>query len=124
MLNFMSQNWEQCTLSKQDREYDKAICKYLQAEYNDTQNLPLKHDKGEYIGVGFKTLSDSANKKRNEHTTERNYCYNLFMEYGADVIGEILNMYNYVHKDFDYIDFATWAAEIKCIDFVKKLSAI
>lgn len=126
MLNYMAENWDVCSLSEENPGYRTAISEYLQDEYNEGKNLPLKHDTVMYTRDEFKDLSDVSDEKeeRYNHGAERNYCYKLFQRYGNDVIGGILRMYRYYFAD-DVIDFKAWASAIsQYASFVKELSLI
>ena len=81
-------------------------------------------DSSPLSGKDFKALSDAADEDRARHGAETHYCYDLYVKYGDDVIGEVLNMYRYYHPKYDDIDFVSWAKETRYRDFVQELSRI
>ena len=124
MLRFMSENWAECPLSKSNRTYGSSVGEYLEDVYNKYKDNALLSDSSALSGEDFQALSDAANKDRARHGAETHYCYDLYVKYGNNVIGEVLNMYRYYNPKYDDIDFASWAKETRYTDFVKELSRI
>lgn len=124
MLDYMSENWAQCPLSKTNRTYGSSIGEYLEDAYNEYKGISLLSGSSSLSGKEFKALSDAANKDRDRHGAETNYCYDLYVKYGDKAIGEVLNMYRYYNSEFSYIDFVAWANQTKHVNFVKELSRI
>ena len=125
MLDYMSENWAQCPLSKINRTYGASIGEYLEDAYNEYKgNALLSSDNASLSGKDFKALSDAANKDRDRHGAEANYCYDLYVKYGNQVIGEVLNMYRYYNSEFSCINFTAWANQTKHVNFVKELSRV
>ena len=124
MLKFMSENWAECPLSKSNRAYGSSVGEYLKDVYNEYKGFALLSDSSPLSGKNFKALSDVANTDRARHGAETNYCYDLYVKYGNNVISEVLNMYRYYNPKYDDIDFGAWAEETQYTDFVKELSRI
>ena len=124
MLKYMSDNWEKCALSKINPAFNSALKEYLDNEYKRTKNLPLKSE-GDAVPFGdFHARFNRTTNDLDNHITERNYLYDLFVSTNAETIGEIGNMYKHYNKEYRYIDYASWIKAANNPDFIKKISAI
>jgi len=125
MLDFLStaENWDKCSLSDINPGFYTANKEYLEDEYNDTAgSFPFN----EFYCTPdeFQMISDFADENRGQHSLQRNLAYDLFVEYGNSVIGEVLDMYSYYNADYDYIYYDEWAKNAKNNEFITKLSDI
>lgn len=124
MLGFLSENWAACPLAKINQGYGASIEKYWKDIYDHSKDRSLLNGSRSVSGSEFKALSDAADENRSQHGAERNYCCDLFVKYGNNVIGEVLDMYRYYNPRFSDIDFEAWAKNARNADFIQELSRI
>ncbi len=124
MLHFMAEHWADCPLAKVNPTYGPSIEQYRKNAYEKYKDKELLNGSSSLSRKDFQALSAAADEDRSQHGAERNYCYDLFVKYGNQVIGEVLQMYRYYNPTYSDIDFAAWADKSQHKDFVKELSRI
>ena len=124
MLHFMAEHWADCPLAKVNPTYGPSIEQYRKNAYEKYKDKTLLNGSSSLSRKDFQALSAAADEDRSQHGAERNYCYDLFIKYGNQVIGEVLQMYRYYNPTYSDIDFAAWADKSQHKDFVKELSRI
>lgn len=119
ILNFCSEKWSDCEISKKYPNYNINMSSYLSRELDKFPNYGLRS----CINLNDLRYIDSISESnRSERLLERNYVYTLFRKYRNN-IHLITNYRKYVIYDV-FIDFDKWIKDTNNNEFIIELSKI
>ncbi|GAA0857765.1 hypothetical protein GCM10008916_12800 [Clostridium nitritogenes] len=119
ILNFCSEKWSDCFLSKYSSAYHKGISNYLTEIYNKITTTGLKRCKNIYDLI---FINETSEEDRIQRVIERNYVFNLFKIYRDD-IPLITDYRKYIQSEV-LIDFDKWIQDTNNNEFIIELSKI
>ena len=119
ILNFCSEKWSDCSISRINPSYYYSLSDYLKDVLSSNFKNGLKNCNTIYDLI---LINRDSEIDRSQRISERNFVYNLFKQYRND-IHLITNYREYIVSDI-FIDFEKWIEDTNNNEFIIKLSEI